>query len=146
MLATGEGLLRSVEALHAQLLSGVLGRGFRCGEGIEDAKELISTLEDLNAGHIKGWVKPSEIRTPSERGRGLPQAMDGEYQPAGVPALTVRRGETAFAATLFVAETFLLIQLESESHRRKANSVAILRRNFVITQCCCIVLQPYLGR
>ena len=36
-----------------------------------------------------------------------------------MPALSVRRGEPAFAATLLVAETFLLIQLESESHRRK---------------------------
>ena len=36
-----------------------------------------------------------------------------------MPALPVRRGEPAFAATLVVAEAFLLIQLESESHRRK---------------------------
>ncbi len=31
-----------------------------------------------------------------------------------MPAQVVRRGEPAFAATLVVAETFLLIQLESE--------------------------------
>ena len=36
-----------------------------------------------------------------------------------MPAQVVRRGEPAFVATLVVAETFLLIQLESESHRRK---------------------------
>ena len=31
-----------------------------------------------------------------------------------MPAHVVRRGEPAFAATLVVAETFLLIQLDSE--------------------------------